>query len=86
MTARDPCINTENFLIRADYYRNLVAWFFGDRALLPGADEARLFLCDKLATSSLPKTFQDLQDWNMKRYKCWMKESKNREGIDVVVL
>lgn len=72
----DPTICILNHQIKGQFYRNFVAWMFGDRKVLPQLDEARSF--DKM------KLFCGVQGHSPVAF--WKQESKNRSGIEVVTL
>ena len=70
----DPTITPINYFYKGEFYRKLVAWFFGDVKTLPQLDELEQY------KAVLP----ELQYKN--GFEFWSKESESREGIELVVL
>lgn len=60
----DPVISTSNFENQGDHFKKMIAWFFGDRKLLPMVAEAE----------------------TSEERKQWLAQSKDRTGIEVVVV
>jgi hypothetical protein len=75
----DPCINLANYATKGKSYRQLAAWMFGDRKLLPMVAEAKEQI-DLLRGSTLDAEY--LADAR-KLLALWKKESRDRTGIDV---
>jgi hypothetical protein len=81
----DPSICLENYLIRGQFYENFVKWIFGDIKELPQLSEAQenekiISVEDtKEAKGQLKKMFTQ-------QIEFWTRESKNRDGIEVVEL
>ena len=75
----DPCINLVNYSTKGKSYRQLVAWMFGDRKVLPMVAEAKeqfdSFRCSPLDTEYAENA--------RKQLAVWKKESGDRTGIDV---
>jgi hypothetical protein len=75
----DPCINLANYSTRGRAYRQLVAWMFGDRRLLPMVTDAREEI-ELLQRSTMDAEYLD----NAKTLLAfWKKESRDRTGIEV---
>ena len=75
----DPCINLANYSIKGTSYRQLVAWMFGDRKMLPMVAEAKEQI-ESLQRSALDAEYlEDARKW----LALWKKESRDRTGIEV---
>lgn len=73
MEVMDPTITIMNYRFVGQKYRDLIAWFFGDKKELPGVARSKEFL------KSIPDNKKEME----KALKLWKKESKNRDGIEV---
>jgi hypothetical protein len=74
----DPLINLTNYSVKGTSYRQLVAWMFEDRKVLPMVAEAKEYL-------ELAQRLQNAEQIEDAK-KClalWKKESCDRTGIDV---
>lgn len=72
MTMMDPAITLINFKLKGWFYRQFIAWMFGDTPDIPHYAEAKQFL--KLG--AIPEVKEQMEYWKA--------QSKNREGIEVV--
>jgi len=75
----DPLINLANYETKGKSYRQLVAWMFGDRKVLPMVAEAKEQI-DVLRGSQIDVEYlEDARKW----LALWKEESRDRTGIDV---
>jgi hypothetical protein len=72
----DPTICILNHKIKGQFYKDFVAWVFGDRKELPQLDEAKRF--DKM------KLFCGVQGHSPVVF--WRQQSRDRSGIEVHIL
>jgi hypothetical protein len=70
LSIMDPTISIMNYKFCEHKYRGMVAWFFGDEALLPQVEQAKIY----------PDEIRDQQK------ELWNKVSRNRDGIVVTNL
>ena len=77
----DPSITPINYMIKGEYYRNLVNWFFGDREKLPQIDEAKQFLEHARLVGK-----DDFVKMQKDRIEYLEEQSGNKKGIEVVSL
>jgi hypothetical protein len=75
----DPSINVTNYSIKGKAYRQLVAWMFGDRKVLPMVAEAKEHVEVMQRSPANAEYLQDAPKW----LALWRKESRDRTGIDV---
>jgi hypothetical protein len=75
----DPVINLDNYSLKSKSYRQLVAWMFGDRKVLPMAAEAKECI-DVYWRSTMDSEY--LEDAKT-LLALWRKESRDRTGIEV---
>ena len=66
-----------NYKFVGQKYKDLVAWFFGDKEELPGVQRSLEFM-DHAPETAKPQM--------LKASKYWKEESKNRDGIGVISL
>ncbi len=75
----DPLINLDNYSLKGKSYRQLVAWMFGDRKVLPMMAEAK-DLIEVLQGSRIEaECLADAKTW----LDLWKRESRDRTGIEV---
>jgi hypothetical protein len=77
----DPCINLANYSSKGKSYRQLVAWMFGDRKVLPLVADGKEMI-DILRHSDLDMEYLANA---RKLLALWKNESRDRTGIDVWV-
>lgn len=75
----DPSINLTNYSIKGKSYRQLVAWMFGDRKVLPMVAEAKEQIEFMQRSPENAKYLENAK----KLLALWKKESRDRTGIDV---
>ncbi len=75
----DPCINLANYSIKGKSYRQLVAWMFGDRKLLPMVAEAKEQIHILRHSPADAEYLENVSQL----LALWQKESCDRTGIDV---
>ena len=78
MAVMDPTISILNYRIVGQKYRDITAWFFGDKKELPEVSESRelLALVSKDDKKEYLKSIE-------KSIEFWGKESYNRDGIKI---
>ncbi len=77
MEVMDPTISIINYQIVGQKYKDLVAWFFGDKEELPGVQRSIEYM-DHAPETAKPQM--------LKAAEFWKKESKNRKGIGIISL
>jgi hypothetical protein len=75
----DPCINLDNYSMKGKSYRQLVAWMFGDRKVLPMVAEAKELIGTMQRSPLDAEYLEDARKW----LALWKVASRNRTGIDV---
>lgn len=75
----DPLINLTNYAAMGESHRQLVAWMFGDRKVLPMVADTKQQL-ESMRRSTIGADFIEAAE---NRLALWKKESKDRTGIHV---
>ncbi len=75
-----PMITFMNYKVMGDFYRQFVAWVFGDQAELPQVARSKNIL-DAYAMDG--KASDEISEHHKKTFDFWTKNSKDRSGIEV---